>query len=798
MTRCRRIPSIGEEGPQSCPPLTQGGAPVKARNSAVIICFATLACSLAYAQKLSGPLIQVKTGNSGLPREVFSLDVDGKWEPVLSAAAPVHVRTGAGMESCPIEKSAVEDGELVLTGNCSVGAFVQHIALTAEDDIVNVSTRLKLKGGASVHSVEDRYDFLPPRHTAVDENTGPLDFVWSQNIKSEADDLVPTNSFKSPAVMMQQGKLFAALLPSVNERHAETRALDLDVTSNEWPWMAYGAIPSEPHGHSYFRRSPNVELQTIDGYVEYDYSIVLSPQPARLGYRRVVRLLWQRLGHPSLIRSPDEQQNVLRKELSSFGSWRKDAWQIYAGRVYIGFACGGRECGTLASNRNYKGEWDHPEPDAWFNPWFQTLRTAYGWYIYGRSINDKVTMAKAESILNLALSSPRKGGAFSTIYLVDKRQWIPSDGWAGYSDSYHTFDMSWTAYWMLRWAEDLTPARKAEILGFVKPYGEFLLAHQAPSGVIPSWYYASNLAPRPEFRDFNAETAVSALLLATLGGITDDRRFITGAERGMSFIEREVVPRQRWFDFETFLSCARKDYSFFDAWTAQYPQNNLAEIQAPAAMLALYRLTRKQEYLESGARMLDYLLLTQQVWNNPMYTPMLLGGFTTQNTDQEWSDARQGYAATVLADYYDATGNFEYLERAIAAARATFAVAPWENWAHSGYPDEPGALTGFHWGTGSAMTSVEILSPKLGDALIDLDARRGAGFDECSIPDVDISGDTIAFRIVSHARERHFLVRFRGIDAARRYRVVWNGNVVEGVSGTKLLTEGLLVGPLAG
>ena len=95
-------------------------------------------------------------------------------------------------------------------------------------------------------------------------------------------------------------------------------------------------------------------------------------------------------------------------------------------------------------------------------------------------------------------------------------------------------------------------------------------------------YYASNPRPRPEFRGFNAETTASALFLAMLGAITGDQRFAVGAEHGMSFIEREVLPRQLWFDFETFLSCARKDYSIFDS---QYPQNNLAEIQALTAML---------------------------------------------------------------------------------------------------------------------------------------------------------------------------------------------------------------------
>ncbi len=771
---------------------------MKVRNSAAFICLAAIG-TLTYAQKLSGPAVQIEAQMTGTAREVLSVKVDGTWQPVLSLSS-VHVVTGTGAEECPISKSELQDNALVISGTCSIGTFIQHVRLTAERDIVDVSTRLEVNRGVAVHSVEDRWEFLPPRHTTVDEHTGPLDFVWSQDIKSEVDDLVPTNSFKSPVIMMQQGNLFAALLPNVNLHHAETRALDLDVTSKDKPWMAYGAIPSQPHGHSYFRRAPDETLKPIDNgldnIVPYAYSLVLSEQPPRLGYRRVVRLLWERLGRPSLIASSDEQRNTLRHELNSFASWRNQAWKADADRLYASFTCGDKQCGTLSSDRNYKGDWDHGERDAWFNPWFQTLRTAYGWYLHGRATNDKAMMDKAESVLNLALSSPRNGGAFATIYLFDKKQWIPSDGWASYSDSYHAFAMSWTAYWMLRWAEDLTPARKAEVLAFVRPYGEFLLKQQETSGVIPSWYYASNLQPRTEFRDFNAETAASALLLATLGADTGDQRFVAGAEKGMSFIEREVLPRQRWFDFETYLSCARKDYSFFDTWTAQYPQNNMAAIQAPVTMLALYHLTKKPEYLESGTKMLDYLLLTQQVWNNPLYTPMLVGGFTTQNTDQEWSDARQGYAAIVLEDYYEATGNFEYLERAVAAARSTFAVAPSENWAHSGYPDQPGGISSYHWGTGSATTSVELLAPKLGDALIDLHAQRGVGFDQCSITDVKIAGDTLSFNISSSARERKFLVRFRGIDAKRQYRIVWNGNAIEGVSGAELAKNGQLVGPL--
>lgn len=769
---------------------------MKGRGYVVAFSLLLYASTPVLAQRLAGAAVSVQVDDSKPAREVLSIKTGSGWLATLSAASSVHVRTDAGMSVCPITNTALVDGALLLTGDCGVGTFEQRIKLTTQKDVLDVSTRLNLKDGVSIHSVEDRYDFLPPRHAQTDELAGPLDFVWSQNIKRLRDDLIPTNSFKSPVVMMQQGRLFAALLPSVDSSHLQTRALDLDVTSNERPWMSYGAIPSHPHDHSYFGRSLNEQLAPIANTVVYDYSIVLSDQSPRLGYQRVVRLLWERLGHPSLLESANEQQNVLKHELSSFDSWRTEAWHTYADRIYLEFQCGARKCGTLASDRNYQGIWDHSEPDAWFNAWFQTLRSAYGWYLYGQSTHDKAIMAKAESVLNLALSSPQKGGAFSTIYLVDRSQWIPSDGWAGYSDSYHAFSMSWTAYWMLRWADDLTPERKAEILAFVKPYGEFLLTHQEPSGAIPSWYYAATLEPRIELRDFNAETAASALLLVTLGQSSGDDRYIAAAERAMSFIQREVVPRQRWFDFETFLSCSRKDYGFYDRWTAQYPQNNLAEIQAPAAMLALFRATHNTEFLQGGTQMLDYLLLTQQVWNNPMFTPRLLGGFTTQNTDQEWSDARQSYAATLLADYYDATGRFEYLERAIGAARATFAVAPWENWAHTGYRDEPGAMTGFHWGTGSAMTSVEILSPRLGDALIDLNAGRGVGFDECSVIDVDVEGDSISFRLDSDAKQRQFQVRFRGIQPLHQYRIQWNQGKTQIVSGRQLTEKGLTVGPL--
>ncbi len=759
-----------------------------------VLIVSLLACSrLGSSQTISHAGIRIEV-DPGQHRETILVHNNGEWKPALgSDFSTVFVRSASSLEVCVLTQAEpIHDG-LLLRGKCPAGSYAQRLTFTAEDDVLNVSTTLKLENKTPIYSVEDRYNFLPPLNTRVDDRHGPLDFVWSQNIKSEADDLIPANSFKSPTVMMQQGNILAALMPDLNQHHAEVRALDLDVTSGPHPWLAYGAISSEPHDHSYFRRSLKTPLVPVADSIEYHYAVVLSEQPEKLGYRRIVRRLWTQLGHPALLQSPNEQQNVLRPELASFSSWQAEAWHDYADRIYSSFACASLTCGTLASNRNFEGNWQHPQPDAWFNAWFQTLRTAYGWYQHGRATHDTAMMAKAESILNLALSAPQQQGAFPTIYLLQEHKWIPGDGWAGYADSYQAFSMSWTAYWMLRWAEDLVPERRNEILRFVKPYGDFLLAHQQSSGVIPSWYLAQTLQPRVEFRDFNAETAPSALLLATLGQSTGDTRYTQAAERAMAFVTNEVVPRQRWFDYETYLSCARKDYSFFDQWTAQYPQNNLAEIQAPQAMLALYKQTGTAVYLQRGTEMLDYLLLTQQVWNNPLFTPALLGGFTTQNTDQEWSDARQSYAASLLADYYQVTGNVEYLERAVAAARSTFAVAPWENWAHTGVHDQPGALTGFHWGTGSSTTTVELMQPDLGDAYIDLRAGKGVGFDQCTITDVHVEGSRIAMHMASPSHTRSFLVRFGGVKPGETYTIQWNDAAERRIDGGTLIKEGLTI-----
>ncbi len=751
---------------------------------------------------LSGEQVRVSVSDAGPNSEEVVQFRDGNsWKSSLQTQAPVIRIRNVGRQpaNCILQNVSRTASVIVTRGVCGSASFERTLELGPDPDIISVTVHFNPGRAPRLISVEDRLTFAPePRHSSTPLR-GPLDFVWSQNIKAVQDDLIAHWAFKSPTVMFQQREIFAAIVPRVdlltadNLQHTPT-ALDLDVTSGKRAWFSYGAVSSKPTGHSYFVQVNDTPLQDAHDSLEYAYWIVTGPQPDRLGYRRITHLLWEKFGSTNLKNSIDLQRNVVRPDLFLFDSWRQEAWTQYAEEKFWDEDCGPHiRCGAISSNRNPWGHWnDAPKRDAWFNAWFQTLRSAYGWFLYARRTQNLSLQQKAEEVLNLALTSPQHEGMFSTIYLADTKTWLPDDGWAGFSSDYHTFCMSWTAYWMLRWATDLVPERKNEILAYLRPYADFLLKAQQSSGAIPSWFHA-DLTPRTEFRDFNAETAGSALFLAEFSAFANGDKYLKAAIHAQQFIAEAVIPRERWYDFETFFSCARKPISFYDSWTAQYPQNNLSTIQAAMAYLRIFELTNDSSYLASGQHVLDYLLLTQQVWNHPLLTPMLVGGTTTQNTDAEWSDARECYLAAVLLDYYKQNGNLDYLERAVAAARSGFAVAPWENWAHNGYNNEHGALTGFHWGTGSEMASVEMLSGLLGDAFVNAKLDHGVGFNGCTMQDVAISGNKIALTLKAALTPRDLLIRFSELDPTSNYILVINGRHLPISTGKELLQKGYLL-----
>ena len=276
-----------------------------------------------------------------------------------------------------------------------------------------------------------------------------------------------------------------------------------------------------------------------------------------------------------------------------------------------------------------------------------------------------------------------------------------------------------------------------------------------------------------------AETGPVALFLLELSAADRNPQYFDAGLRALQFLEREVIPRRKWFDYETFFSCSPRTISF-DERTQQWPANNLALIPSVEAFLLAHRATGKSDFLLKGEALLDYLLLYQQSWTNPALedlsgASMLLGGFTTQNSDAEWSDARQSQAGNVLLDYYRATGNAEYLERGISALRSQFPISPSENWAHSGYGRKAG-VSSFHWGTGSGMAGIELEEDFVHDGVVDVASGRAVGVNGIDITAYDNTDGEINLTMTSpFVWARKPVVVFRGVAPARQYRIRVNG-----------------------
>jgi hypothetical protein len=209
-------------------------------------------------------------------------------------------------------------------------------------------------------------------------------------------------------------------------------------------------------------------------------------------------------------------------------------------------------------------------------------------------------------------------------------------------------------------------------------------------------------------------------------------------------------------------------------------------------------ITGNPLYKEKGVEIVDYLCLYQQVWSPRWLSCELFGGFGVQNTDAEWSDSRQGYFAVTLMKYYEMTGEREYFERGVAALRAMFSLfeSPTsprtaENYAHSAF-DQLAGVTGIHWGTGSSVVSIHLITQHYGDAYVNVKGRWGVGIDGCRIPSVKVKGSSIDVAILDNvARPRTIRLKFDKLDRPS-YHVLIN-NMSHGKKSLRDLQNGVTV-----
>ena len=516
------------------------------------------------------------------------------------------------------------------------------------------------------------------------------------------------------------------------------------------------------------------------GTIGYRYQLfVSSASEAGRAYREVVREQWSRYGAGWF-------QNPEGPQAEPFASYIHKAWyefvpQVALDAVYRGVPVTLLRQGRLAWSNGLPPAADN---DAWFNVWFNSLRTAYGMRLYATEAGDTALARRAGGVLNLALLAPRSNGLAPSIFYVDSAggHWVADQGWGGIAGGRYLsmFHNAWTGLWLLRWI-DLAPERKDEILRFTRGVGDALLRRQLPGGCVPSWYDPIDGTPATVLRDENGETGGAALFFAELYARTHAPAYLTGAKSAAGYVLREILPARKWMDFEAFFSCSRKPVGFFDSTSGQYAQNTLSMQMAAEAFARLYDLTGERRCLDAGLRSIDYLCLYQQVWSPRWLSRELFGGFGVQNTDAEWSDSRQGYFAMTLMRYFELTGRREYFERSVAALRAMFSLfeSPTsprtaENYGHSG-GDAPSGVTGLHWGTGSSVVSIHLIARTYGGAYVHVGGEWGAGIDGCRIPSVTVRHGTVGVTLLDNVRVPRKVRLTFGAMRKKSYRVVVNG-----------------------
>jgi hypothetical protein len=723
-------------------------------------------------------------------REEWFAGIPGHWR--LVAESGTESRGGlvlgapGGMTTVPLTNARLlgsgESRSLELRGLCDMAEVTETIHLSEGSPFASVSVSLETASEMRVSGLMSTYAFAPDGKDT--REYGPVEFVFTPQLRPAPDEIIADHVFRSPAFILQKGNIAAAVVPDLRTIDGKGRPLlsgaDLQVAADRRPFISFGLMNwKRKKDHVFYAHADTMLSSFGPGKLAYGFFLYVNASaPPRGAFRDIVRFQWSEYGEPNFL-------NPVSPQSSPFAAYIHKAWYEFLPSVALDTAYRGVPVtllrqGRLAWSNNLPAGADN---DCWFNVWFNALRTAYGMHLYGTAAGDTALVQRSERVLNLALLAPRAGGLAPTIFYIDSTggHWVADQVWGGIDSGklLPMFHNAFTATWMLAWA-DLVPARRTAILDYTTGIARFLIAHQQPAGVIPSWYDPAGGEPSPVLRDENAETAGAALFLSRFAAATGDTASRRAAENAMSYILASVVPDRKWYDFETFFSCSAKPVGFFDTVTGQCPQNTLSMDMAAEACASLFSLTGNKEYVERGSAILDYLCLYQQVWSPRWLSCELFGGFGVQNTDAEWSDARQGYFAMTLMEYYALTGRREYFERGVAALRAMFSLfesadspRTAENYGHSG-GDAPSGVTGLHWGTGSSVVSVHLISALYGDAYVNVRDGWGAGIDGCRIPSVRAGEGVIRLTLLDNVGvHRTVHVKF-GYTADRSYSVIVN------------------------
>lgn len=736
--------------------------------------------------------------------------------PLYDTAVDPGHRLLAG--ECVDRIAAVEEADggatVMLRGRCAAAgdaAVEQVVVIRPGERAIHIEARAALAGPAP------RLEYLLlPIVAAID---GPPESSHAPSYQPTPDSILGDRAFFAPLASVQHESLFVGVVPDVEfanlhavaaagaRQHPDSNSFPVAVDAKRVtmptglalhlpraaagrpgrPVIGFGLIDAIVHQHVWFQHPPAAGAMVRDlgrGDVAIGFDLLLDAEaPPFRGHEAAARHLWKRFGHAVFLRPRPQAL-----PLAEYAAVCYPAHAAYQGYDVAGAALRHRDH-PGRPEMNVWQEWDADgtpvggfrlHAPQWFDfiaylGWWNNVCDATGLYSWGTRTGDRGLVDKARRMVGLAVSAPQDGGLFPGLYDLRGKRWIRSL-WAppreGYdpgrrdaywnwteTSAYQTAAASVTAGYLLQYRR--TCEDDPRILPFVRRYGDFLVAAQEEDGHVPAWFDAAR-RPLASLKQ-NADGGAHAWVLAELFLATKDDRYLAAARRAAAAVERDVMPRRRWIDFESLYSCAIKPETFHDERTGQGPCNTMSISWALQGFLALHEATGERRFLEAAESLADFASLFQAVWAPEfVVTAYPFGGVSSQIGDAEWLDQRAHRFADPFARIGLLTGRNDLVERGVAAARSSLTLVSHprhrangiythtdfptglgpENVDHEGFPQRP-LSSGPSWGAVGGLAGAAHLLDRLGGAYVDVERGIAVGVDGVTVTGVERAGRTL-------------------------------------------------------
>ena len=645
------------------------------------------------------------------------------------------------------------------------------------------------------------------------------------------DQVIGDRAFHAPAVILQEKNLFVALVPDLNDinkyaitspdarrtidigrnvfsvpfetdKYTMPTGLDLNVQSGltDKPVFTFGLMDNIIAHHIHYQRvNDSTMVRTLNqNKVQFGFDLFVGADTEENdGFRRVTAHQWQRYGHPVFLNRPhlalpfEEYLNIvdsitfhpIKSKLSGVFNTSGKNTQIQDIDVPLkGF----EDMGSwLQFEMNGQPVGGYRSAIPWWNDvihnstFWNNARDASGFYFWGQRLGKAELVDRARRIINFCLSAPRnEHGLFATLYNANTKKWglqfsDPPHGKNEFflreSDSYDIAAISKTAAHLLDYY--MRCEKDERIVQYLKPFADWMLGAINERGAVPS-YVTTKMEASPILL-YSAQPSAGMWFLAAYYNSTKDDKYRVAAKRIAGYLQKEILPEEKWMDMEQYYSCGKKPLEFErDVWQHQVVRGNLANIWACEGFAALYQATGDKQYLKSGEQAVDYISFSQCIWEpHFIYTAFPFGGFTADNSDNATMlDARQAEMVKPFIWYGKTLGRQDLLERGIAAAKSSvvlmnlpehkinniyrhtniypYGLGP-ENIDHEAHP-QSAMRTHPSWGEGSGVfTGLAEAYRELSGGYIDFDKGMHVGVNGIVISDAILSGNDITLTITN-------------------------------------------------